>query len=504
MEKFKPTVISKEFISSVTDSVQNQNAISFAESVASSSSLSDDQAMNNNYQKSQSYSRDVTGIVTGYKNADTNTIVANVKVSNQSLSADVKISTIMIFANYNGNKILVATSRLNEPELLPAFDADKGTPVTIELAVYIQVSNVVDAKVQFNDAGLATNSDLQHVDSMSVHNIGNETIDGVKTFTHPIKGVADINVRQLWDGYDLDSLKTAGMYSANNVKVVQSSIKETFSLIVEVSGQFIKQTKSVFNQDGTSSTYIRYYNSKWSDFKKFTIDDSQIANINEQNEFKENAVFDKNVTVGGALHANADWSHNSEHAINADNATHAANADNSGHADNASHADRTMLADYVMRENDQVMNSLKLNGNLDVNGDTITQKLDVNGPLFAHQDVTSYSSVVSKKRYVGWSDAWQGFRFWFDRIGNTVTVDVSGLSNVKIDGWVAFSASVPVGYRPAHDTKAVIFVGNQAGFIQVGSDGSLYNGGVWNVLNYDYDKQVRVIGTWTTLDDLPS
>ncbi|CAK1228113.1 hypothetical protein [Fructobacillus tropaeoli] len=564
MEKFKPTVISKEFISSVTDSVQNQNAISFAESVASSASLSDDQAMNNNYQKSQSYSRDVTGIVTGYKNADTNTIVANVKVSNQSLSADVKISTIMIFANYNGNKILVATSRLNEPELLPAFDADKGTPVTIELAVYIQVSNVVDAKVQFNEAGLATNSDLQHVDSTSVHNIGNETIDGVKTFTQPIKGVADINVRQLWDGYDLDSLKTAGMYSANNVKVIQSPSKETFSLIVEVSGQSVKQTKSVFNQDGTSSTYIRYYNNKWSDFKKFTVDDSQIANINSQNEFKENAVFNKNVTVGGDLHANADWSHNSEHALNSDKAGKAdwangswqseyvnpnnnqtihnltvtgslhANADNAVHSDkssyadkagssgwangagqadyatnadhanNASHADRTMLTDYILRENDQIMHSLQLNGNFSANGDSITQKLDVNGQLFAHQDVTGFGSIVSKKRYVGWSDAWQGFRFWFDRIGNTVTVDISGWSNVKIDGWVAFAASVPVGYRPAHNTNAVIFVGNVAGFIQVGSDGSLYNGGVWNVFNGDYDKQVRVIGTWTTLDDLPS
>ncbi|QHJ83564.1 MAG: hypothetical protein [Caudoviricetes sp.] len=291
MEKFKPTVISKEFISSVTDSVQNQNAISFAESVASSASLSDDQAMNNNYQKSQSYSRDVTGIVTGYKNADTNTIVANVKISNQSLSADVKISTIMIFANYSGNKILVATSRLNEPELLPAFDADKGTPVTIEVAVYIQVSNVVDAKVQFNDAGLATNSDLQHVDSTSVHNVGNETIDGVKTFTQPIKGFADINVRQLWDGYDLDTLKSSGMYSANNVKVLQSLSKENFSLIVEVSGQSAKQTKTLFNQDGTSRTYVRYYNKKWSDFKLISTDDSLLTHQDGDETISGNKKF---------------------------------------------------------------------------------------------------------------------------------------------------------------------------------------------------------------------
>ncbi|GIC70628.1 hypothetical protein [Fructobacillus tropaeoli] len=656
MEKFKPTVISKEFISSVTDSVQNQNAISFAESVASSASLSDDQAMNNNYQKSQSYSRDVTGIVTGYKNADTNTIVANVKVSNQSLSADVKISTIMIFANYNGNKILVATSRLNEPELLPAFDADKGTPVTIELAVYIQVSNVVDAKVQFNEAGLATNSDLQHVDSTSVHNIGNETIDGVKTFTQPIKGVADINVRQLWDGYDLDSLKTAGMYSANNVKVIQSPSKETFSLIVEVSGQSVKQTKSVFNQDGTSSTYIRYYNNKWSDFKKFTVDDSQIANINSQNEFKENTVFDKNVTVGGDLHANADWSHNSEHALNSDKAGKAdwangswqseyvnpnnnqtihnltvtgslhANADNAVHSDKSSYADKagssgwangagqadkssyadksgtSDTANALNPNNGYQVNGLQTNGallanagasikgNTDISGDTYAKSLNAknwskfdggievnngitnngwsnfaslysrgditidgnvnanknvniigklgsaevdtgsvysngwsvfnvgaqfkNGvsidgwlnsdSVYSRKNIAAEDSVISKKRYVGYSDAWQGFRFWFDRIGNTVTVDISGWSNVKIDGWVAFAASVPVGYRPAHNTNAVIFVGNAAGFIQVGSDGSLYNGGVWNVFNGDYDKQVRVIGTWTTLDDLPS
>ncbi|CAK1230092.1 hypothetical protein R82291_FJPPFKPJ_00678 [Fructobacillus cardui] len=309
MEKFKPTVISKEFISSVTDSVQNQNAISFAESVASSSSLSDDQAMNNNYQKSQSYSRDVTGIVTGYKNADTNTIVANVKVSNQSLSADVNISTIMIFANYNGNKILVATSRLNEPELLPAFDADKGTPVTIELAVYIQVSNVVDAKVQFNDAGLATNSDLQHVDSMSVHNIGNETIDGVKTFTQPIKGVADINVRQLWDGYDIDKLKTTGFYVGNYIKVLQSSVKENFSLLVENAGNSssVKQTKVVFYQNGEIKTLVRYFTGTWSLFTEVPTDDTRLVHnsgdeaISGLKTFNDDAVFNKNVTVTGNL-----------------------------------------------------------------------------------------------------------------------------------------------------------------------------------------------------------
>lgn len=188
MEKFKATVISKEFITSASDALITQNALVFNDGVGSSTILNDDQANNNNYKNSQTISRDVPATVTGYKNLDTNTIVANVKMDNRTLSNDVKISTVLIYASYNNNNILVATARTNSPELLPAFDADKGTPVTIEFSVYMQVTSVINAPVQFNSAGLATNTDLMRVDNSAVHKTGNETTTGVKTFTQTIVG----------------------------------------------------------------------------------------------------------------------------------------------------------------------------------------------------------------------------------------------------------------------------------------------------------------------------
>lgn len=309
MEKFKPTVVSSEFVSSVSDAIQNKSAVVFTTSLASSSVLTDDQAMTNNFQKSKSYSQGVVGTVTGYKNTDTNMLVANVKISNKSLNTDMKISTVMLYGTYNGNDILVATARLNEPELLPAFDSEKGTPVTIELSFYIQVSDIENAKVQFNDAGLATNADLQHVDESVVHKTGGEVIDGVKTFNQPINGVADINVRSLWDGYDIDKLKTTGFYVGNYIKVMQSSVKENFSLLVENAGNGskVKQTKVVFYQSGEIKTLVRFFDGTWSLFTEMPTDDTRLVhknsdeNISGMKTFNDDTVFNKNVTVNGQL-----------------------------------------------------------------------------------------------------------------------------------------------------------------------------------------------------------
>lgn len=520
MEKFKPTVISKEFISSVTDSVQNQNAISFAESVACSSSLSDDQAMNNNYQKSQSYSRDVTGIVTGYKNADTNTIVANVKISNQSLSADVKISTIMIFANYSGNKILVATSRLNEPELLPAFDADKGTPVTIEVAVYIQVSNVVDAKVQFNEAGLATNSDLQHVDSTSVHNIGNETIDGVKTFTQPIKGVADINVRQLWDGYDIDKLKTTGFYVGNYIKVLQSSVKENFSLLVENAGNSssVKQTKVVFYQNGEIKTLVRYFTGTWSMFTEVPTDDTRLLHnsgdeaISGLKTFNDDAVFNKNVTVTGSLHANADNAVHSDKSSYADKAGSSGWANGAGQADKSSYADKSGTSDYVNSNNDQTFKSINVPGWSTFGGGFDVRNISnhgwanfQNGLAVSSGDAIFYWGAHSKK--VVETNVWDnGLNAHIYRVGNIVVVQIYGSIISDHGAYTTIGWKIPLGFRPAYESHGIASAGYTKTIMRYHPSGDVNiidsplkasnnNGGD----NYSYGFAV-----WATTDDFPS
>lgn len=297
MEKFKPTVIAKEFITAASDALVTQNALVFNDGVGSSTILTDDQALNNNYKNSQSISKDVPTSVSGYKNVDTNTIVANVKISNKTLSADVRISTILIYASYNGNNILAATARLNAPELLPAYDTDKGTPVTLEFAVYMQVSNNINAPVQFNEAGLATSADLRTVDASSVHKSGDETIDGIKKFLKPINGTAEITIHYLWDDLDLNTLVDNSVYVANNVKVLQSSVKENFIMRVEAgNSKFpVKQTKYSFD---TGMTYVRYQNNgSWTNFIKQPTDDSVLVHLFGDETIDGNKTFLKNIAT---------------------------------------------------------------------------------------------------------------------------------------------------------------------------------------------------------------
>ncbi|CAK1223840.1 unnamed protein product [Fructobacillus evanidus] len=119
------------------------------------------------------------------------------------------------------------------------------------------------------------------------------------------------------------------------------------------------------------------------------------------------------------------------------------------------------------------------------------------------KDLKATGSLTSMRQYKATAEAWQGFTISFYRVNNTINIVATGNANVKIDGWAPFGANVPLGYRPEHETQALIYVGNQPGFITVGADGSMYNGGVWNTMNSDYDKQVRIIGSWSTLDALP-
>lgn len=285
MAKFKPTILSSEFINAINDAQTSNNGISFttssgSQSVASSAVLTDDQANTNNFKSAKSFSQDLNGTVSSFKNIDTNTSTLSVTINNLSLSNDVKVSTIFIYGSYNGKDILVATARLDTPDLMPAYD---GTPVTMEYQLYIAINGLSNTPIQLNEAGLATNVALQNLDSNVVHKKGDEIIYDTKTFDKPIKGTADITVHYLWDSFDIDTLKTVGVYSGYNVKIGSSTSTENFSLIVEASdGRYsVKQTKVSYDKN---KTFVRYFNNGvWTAFTQIASDESILShNIGDE------------------------------------------------------------------------------------------------------------------------------------------------------------------------------------------------------------------------------
>ena len=188
MSKFKPTVISDEFINAITDAQINNKSINFKTSIGSSSVLTDEQTAANSYDNSQKLSKDVTGVIFGYNNTDTNTLTISVEINNTNLSNDTKVSTLLLFAEYNSKNILVATARLNDPELLPAYN---GTPVTLEFELYLKLERTDNITLQFNNAGLVTRQEGARIDASAVHITGNETINGTKEFLQKIKGTIE-------------------------------------------------------------------------------------------------------------------------------------------------------------------------------------------------------------------------------------------------------------------------------------------------------------------------
>ena len=184
--------------------------------IASQATVTDDQIKTINYSSSQSISKDITTPVSNYyRKYGTSTLVLEVAFTNKTLAKDVKINTILLFGTYDGKNILVGVSRLNAAELIPAFDV---SAITLEYDLFITFQNADNVQVLVNDAGLATNQYLHEVDNSTVHKNGNETIYDKKKFIQPIDGTADITVHYLWDGVDLTTLKTPGIYSGYNIK----------------------------------------------------------------------------------------------------------------------------------------------------------------------------------------------------------------------------------------------------------------------------------------------
>lgn len=153
--KFQATVVSNEYINAVADSVDTGKPIAYSGVVASSTVFTDEQLKTLDYAGAQSANKEVTSVVTSsYLKKGSNTIVIEVNLSNENLSTDFQWSSVLIYATYNGNNILVAVLRLVTTELFPAYDGNSIVSVGVDL--FISVDKTSAANISVNGAGYAT------------------------------------------------------------------------------------------------------------------------------------------------------------------------------------------------------------------------------------------------------------------------------------------------------------------------------------------------------------
>ncbi|MGQ2227091.1 BppU family phage baseplate upper protein [Fructobacillus fructosus] len=213
-------------------------------------------------------------------------------------------------------------------------------------------------------------------------------------------------------------------------------------------------------------------------------DEPNYAKLNSDNTFKGKNTFEQKIIAPNGLQGNADT------AGKSDEATHATNAD---------------LASQLVPTNDQTVNNLIVNGFHHVMGDSIFEKLDANGPLFAHSDIIGFSAVTSTK----FRDAWvwdNGLNAHIWRNGNVVMMRIQG--GVLSDHY-AFSKlewNIPVGFRPFDEAHVLASVGYTKGIIKIYPDGS-----AWNVDqtfkpsdNNGGDGVPFGFGVWLTNDGFPA
>lgn len=210
----------------------------------------------------------------------------------------------------------------------------------------------------------------------------------------------------------------------------------------------------------------------------------------EDNDFKGNNTFEKKIIAPNGLQGKADT------AGKADEATHASNADGAKNAD---------LASKLVPTNDQAVNNLTVNGYHHVAGDTVVNKLDVNGPLFAHADLTGFGAVTSTK----FRDAWlwdNGLDAHIWRNGNVVMMRIQDGVLKDHGAFTKLEWNVPVGFRPFDEVNVLASVGYTKGIIKIFPDGS-----AWNVDqtfkpsdNNGGDGVAYGFGIWLTNDGFPA
>lgn len=221
------------------------------------------------------------------------------------------------------------------------------------------------------------------------------------------------------------------------------------------------------------------------------------------NEWQENNTFDKDVTVKGNLHANADNAKHADLASTLEPANDQAVNKLDVNGPLFAHGDTAINKLDV--NGDTVVNKVDVNGTLLAHGDTAVNKLDVNGPLFAHGALFVDGSVNMTK--VREADAWdEGLNAHLIRVGNVVMARLNGGIIKDHPAFTKMLWDIPAGFRPVGETDLLASVGYSKGMIKVFPDGS-----AWNIDttfkvkdNNGGDGVPYGFGCWVTTDGFPA
>lgn len=266
---------------------------------------------------------------------------------------------------------------------------------------------------------------------------------------------------------------------------VQTKTDNATGLVKQASDNLVAMAQN-YNTDITNK--YNDANAKASNINQL-LNTGAFAKVGASNTFSQSQTLSQDLTVSGTSYlasTNIYGSTNLKGQVTAsnqikgkiDSAASADYAANSGHADNASHSDKTTLTDYIMQENDQVMHSLQLNGNFSVNGDSITQKLDVNGPLFAHQDVTIFGQLktMGGQNIYTTSGSLSQYNITYEanRVNDLVMVTFGG-HLTHWPSWNGVGPTLPNGFKPVRESTLWLRIDYDIFDIVIGTDGSFYN-----------------------------
>ncbi|KMK53312.1 hypothetical protein FEFB_09860 [Fructobacillus sp. EFB-N1] len=145
-----------------------------------------------------------------------------------------------------------------------------------------------------------------------------------------------------------------------------------------------------------------------------------------------------------------------------------------------------------------------INGNFnelaDPKRDVTVNDLTANGDIRGKQQKTSQTFKACGN----------GVTVVVQRSGDTV--NLTGYGNLPWDtlnGWSDIDMQIPLGFRPILEQNMTAWVGNTAVFLNVVTDGKVFNQGMWVQIGNDnnhtgFNSQFRVWATYTTNDSWPA
>lgn len=229
----------------------------------------------------------------------------------------------------------------------------------------------------------------------------------------------------------------------------------------------------------------------------------------QANEWQENNTFEKDVTVKGALHANADSANTATHANSATHADSAASIDDGAYLKPnglVNSGESKLLSGLYIEKGLNSKDNVDVYGIFSTHGSSVTNgKLDVNGPLMTHSDVTMFEGVNMTK--VREADIWdEGLNAHLVRVGNVVMARIFGGILKDHPAFAQLQWNIPAGFRPVRETDLLASIGYSKGLIKIFPDGSAWNiDTTFKVADNNGGDGVPFgFGCWVTTDGFPA